>query len=411
MALQGTIDEFPLTDVLQLLSSSAKSGRLLVEGDRGRAEVWIEGGVVVGGASPVGAAGAAQLVFELLRFADGTYEFGPGGSAPEVDVDPTPLSDCVPQASELLEEWSRITAVVPSRRHRVRPCTELEVESVTLDPQEWSAVVGAGDRPDVATLEARLGLDELACGSLLVALVERGLFEVDEPAATTTPAAAPEAAVDGSSSDTQAQDVATPDAPEDAVADTAESTDAADEPGSAPTGSAGPGPLAEAAPPLSLDERPVEEHFPDHFPIDDLLGAGEDDASAWDDESDGSRFAAAQTFEPLGAEAFAGDLGAPTDLPERTAEAWDDVVAGTGHEPVGSEHEIESPWQELPEDGPSAPAEDGADEVLRQMSRLSPKAAEAIAAALNTPSASTPLSHDVRSDAEGDGPGSFLGSL
>ena len=31
-----------------------------------------------------------------------------------------------------------------------------------------------------------------------------------------------------------------------------------------------------------------------------------------------------------------------------------------------------------------APAEDGTDEVLRQMSKLSPKAAEAIAAALGT---------------------------
>ena len=58
MALQGTIDAFPLTDVLQLLSSASKSGRLLLEGDRGRAELWIEEGSVIGG-DPAGSASKA----------------------------------------------------------------------------------------------------------------------------------------------------------------------------------------------------------------------------------------------------------------------------------------------------------------------------------------------------------------
>ncbi len=161
-------------------------------------------------------------------------------------------------------------------------------------------------------------------------------------------------------------------------------------------------------PPESLDE----EAFPDRFPIDDLLGGG--------DEADGpgprrttmrTRFAApAQTFEPLGADSFdeVGYDEPGDDLQGRTAEAWDDVVSG---QVSGSGDET---WTEPAVDpAEQQAADDTADEVLRQMSRLSPKAAEAIAAALNGPNPPTPVSHEavgrVRSD--NDGPVSFMGSF
>jgi hypothetical protein len=95
------------------------------------------------------------------------------------------------------------------------------------------------------------------------------------------------------------------------------------------------------------------------------------------------------------------------DMQGRTAEAWDDVVSG---QVPGSGDET---WTEPAVDpAEQQAADDTADEVLRQMSRLSPKAAEAIAAALNGPNPTTPVSHEVsggRSD--NDGPVSFMGSF
>ena len=44
MALQGTIDSFVLVDVMRLLGSSSKSGRLIVNGDRGSANLWFDRG-------------------------------------------------------------------------------------------------------------------------------------------------------------------------------------------------------------------------------------------------------------------------------------------------------------------------------------------------------------------------------
>ena len=44
MALQGTIETFALPEVLRLLGSGAKTGRLRLSGDRGSGSVWIDGG-------------------------------------------------------------------------------------------------------------------------------------------------------------------------------------------------------------------------------------------------------------------------------------------------------------------------------------------------------------------------------
>ncbi len=361
MALQGTIDAFPLTDVLQLLATSAKSGKLALDGDRGRTEVWIERGDVVGTDSGT-ATTAENLVFELLRFGDGSFVFGDDSGSPKRSIDPVPLTSCLARAASLLDEWKRIEAVVPSPAHRIALAPELVEQSVTLDQSDWTVLVAVGDRPSVDTISGRLGSDEFSCGALLAALVERGVLVVEEPDPV---GGAPLGAAD----------------------------DRAEPVGLVDLGSlSGDGAIVE---PFGANGN---DGFPDRFPIDDLLGGSDPESASWDDDEDG-RFAAAQTLEPAAGDPFAPFGG---DLNERTAEAWDDVVSGN----------VAGTGDVRPDDDSASTAGDGADEVLRQMSRLSPKAAEAIAAALNTTGPAESIMYEtVGNESEGDGPEPFLGTL
>ena len=393
MALQGTIDAFPLTDVLQLLSASAKSGRLLMDGDRGRSSLWIEQGAVVG--SSAGTPSPVLAVFELLRFSEGSFAFDGAddldGAAPDESFDPVELDQCLVEATQLLTEWARIEAVVPSVRHRVRLVADPGVDVVSLDRDEWAVVVAAGDGPTVAELGRRRDLGEFDCCAAVAGMVARSLVEVLEP----------------STSDDLDLDLVGGEA------------DRVDE-------------VAPAAPPVGepalddvldrlLDDDAApsaqNEPFPQHFPIDDLVGeATTDAADPWERadsvHDDVHRFAAAQTFDALGADeddrpttpfGSADDAATGHDTPERvdgtdaTAAAWDEIVAEESSASDSS-------------------ADESADEVLRQMQRLSPKAAEAIAAALGAPPAAEgSASADERpaegARGEGDGPITFLGSL
>ncbi len=359
MALQGTIDAFPLTDVLQLLATSSKSGRLTLDGDRGRAELWIEGGDVVGAGSGAGSS-AEKLVFELLRYTDGSFQFGDESGTPRHGVEPVPLIECLERAGALLDDWRRIEAVVPSPAHRIGLARELRDSSVTLDRDDWAVVVAVGDMPTVEAIGERMAIDEFGCGAMLAALVERGVLLVEEPDRSAN-------------------------APRSVTGDKAVDSDQQTDSDDSHLGS-------------DLIARRDEggtDGFPDRFPIDDLLGGSDPGSSSWEDDDESGRFAAAQTLEPAASDPFTPFGG---DLNERTAEAWDEVVAG---------HGVGDPDEDLSGRSPH----DGADEVLRQMSRLSPKAAEAIAAALNTSGPAETIVFEPLADDDGDGPSPFLGTL
>ncbi len=393
MALQGTIDAFPLTDVLALLSSSDRSGRLVLDGDRGHAGLWIDQGAVIGGDTAGPSGRAALLVFEMLRFSDGSFVFDaptPQEESPTQVVEPVALTDCVEEATALLEEWARIESVVPSGRHVVRLAPEPPATELTVGADEWRVLVAVGDGPSVATAARRLDLDEFGVSESIAAMVERSLLIIDEPrddatgcevdAAFADPGGEP--ASDGPS---ELHPTTTPDA--------------------------GNEPLADDAGPEGATPAADDDVFPERFPIDDLVADDPDTDRRWTDDGDdasaGSRFAAAQTFEPLGGEDLGGFdrdplmTGAP-ELSDRTAEAWDEVVAAAQSASTDDAHAA------------AARSDDTADEVLRQMSRLSPKAAEAIAAALNTPAAPAPpvaAAPTTSADRTDDGPVSFLGTF
>ena len=83
MALQGSIDTFALDDVLRLVATTAKTGRLTLRGTRGVGELVVRDGHVLGGSVTTDdrVHEPHELVFELLRFEDGDFVF----DAAEVD--------------------------------------------------------------------------------------------------------------------------------------------------------------------------------------------------------------------------------------------------------------------------------------------------------------------------------------
>lgn len=193
MALQGNIDSFSVVDVLRLLGSSGKSGRLVVDGDRGSGSLWMDAGLVVAattsrvGASPVDAT-PADVLFDLLRFDEGAFVFeadvaGPVGGGG--DARPVEVEAMIAEAEVALVEWDEITAVVPSLQSQVALAVELAGETVELDRRVWSGVVGVaagiavtGDRTTVGAVAELAGLSELPALRLIRDLATAGLVEI-----------------------------------------------------------------------------------------------------------------------------------------------------------------------------------------------------------------------------------------
>jgi predicted transcriptional regulator len=338
MALQGTLDTFELPDVLRLLASTKKTGRLLLHGDRGEGSVWLTDGQVTAVQTPASPDGEATAgLLDLLRARDGGFAFEPGmaieGTGPALDVEPL-----LEKTEKRLAEWREIEAVVPSLHAWVALAPELPEPEVTVDAETWRLVATIGSGLTVGDLGRSLELSEMAVCRVVRDMVVLGLGAVTDAPAMV------------------AVDVPIP-------AVTWEPT------------------IADPAPTLNGHGASFEEPAPVSTPgFDDLPAFG---------------------IEPAPVPEPALD---PAPAPTPT---WDEFVAAEAEAPSFVEDE---PVAAIPEPEPvvelepapvaAVPVDEDADEVARQLAMLSPRAAQAVAAAA---AADTEDERDAHLDALDDG--------
>ncbi|MBV9041000.1 MAG: DUF4388 domain-containing protein [Acidimicrobiia bacterium] len=177
MSLQGSLDGFPLPDVLALLASTKKRGELRVAGQHGAGRVWMADGAVVGAESG-SAHGPVDVLFELLRVDTGSFTFDPKAKVPAGK--PHDLEPLLAEAQARLSEWALIEAVVPSLATAVDLADQLPASKVTVTASQWRvlrAVAGGATVADVARL---LEADEFHACQAVKRLVDAGLVSVGE---------------------------------------------------------------------------------------------------------------------------------------------------------------------------------------------------------------------------------------
>lgn len=200
MSLQGSLDTFALPDVLSLLSSTGKSGELLVTGGRSQGHVWLRDGKVVG-ALAGRASAPVDVLFELLRVVEGEFRFS--GDLPDAEVGPPEdVGPILAEAQRRLVEWRGIEAVVPSLEAAVRLVPEAPGEQVTVRSDQWRLLVAIASEMRVQGVIDRTGMGEFDTCRTIKELVEAGLAEVqgaDEPVAKSAARVAAEPAADDAS--------------------------------------------------------------------------------------------------------------------------------------------------------------------------------------------------------------------
>jgi uncharacterized protein DUF4388 len=182
VALQGTLDTFSLPDVLRLLATTGKTGCLHLDGDRGRGRVWMDDGSLVAATADRAQENAPidEVIFEMLRFKDGSFRFAVDEPAPD-GAAPADIEAALQRGSRLLDEWRGLEAVVPSLDHQVQMAPELTVSQVTIDGQRWEALVAIGGGRTVSELGSALGEGELGITRIVSDLVELGIAVVEKP--------------------------------------------------------------------------------------------------------------------------------------------------------------------------------------------------------------------------------------
>jgi hypothetical protein len=177
VSLQGSLDGFPLPDVLALLASTKKRGELRVAGHQGAGRVWMSDGAVVG-AEAASARVPVDVLFQLLRVESGTFAFDPDADVPAGK--PHDLESLLAEAQTRLAEWQLIEAVVPSLNTSVAMAEELPAAKVTVTAAQWRAVRAVAGGGTVADVARMLDVDEFHACQTVKRLADAGLVTVGD---------------------------------------------------------------------------------------------------------------------------------------------------------------------------------------------------------------------------------------
>ena len=238
MRLEGTLDAFSLPDLLQLLSTTRKTGGLFLrqpdEGEPGNGVLYLREGALVGARSDltrqtllrrlIGAGlvsddalaavlarrtavvepslvtillelgsldaeavrqiaheQAQDAVFELLRWSAGEFTFSAGVTDPDDVGLSAPVDLLVAEGQRRLASWPALRALLPSPQAVLR-LAPAPVDEPVLSRDEWSLLTCIDGWRTVEDIVDLSGRGEYAVVEALAALVDRGLVTaVPEP--------------------------------------------------------------------------------------------------------------------------------------------------------------------------------------------------------------------------------------
>jgi len=200
MSFQGSLAELPLPDVVQLVSSSGKTGCFhLTDGDI-KGQIYIHEGKIVH--AQVEDLSGEEAVYQLAIWSRGEFFFETGASVAANTITKT-NTNLLMEAARRLDEWRVLQKKVPSMDlvpEFVIP--EGREGQINLNTSEWlilSKIDGRRSIKAIANASSHSTFD--AC-KILYGLIATNLIRLKEPPSTPPPRPAPPAPTPSLSSST-----------------------------------------------------------------------------------------------------------------------------------------------------------------------------------------------------------------
>jgi len=191
MALQGSLSDLALPDVIQLVSVSGKTGVFNLTGEGAEGKIYLKDGQITD--AFVGHLRGEPAVYEMAMWQRGQFIFTPSVESGEVTVTRSNAS-LMMEAARRLDEWRVLQRKIPS--FDLIPYFQPRdpgQDQVTLSPQEWAVVTKVDGQRSIRELESITKLHAFDLCKVLYGLVASGLIGMRTPqerAAQGTPAGA-----------------------------------------------------------------------------------------------------------------------------------------------------------------------------------------------------------------------------
>lgn len=190
MALQGSLADLALPDVIQLVSVSGKTGVFTLSGEGTEGKIFLKAGQISD--AQVGKLRGEYAVYEMAMWRKGQFIFTPGVESPQTTINRSNTSMMM-EAARRLDEWRVLQRKIASL-DAVPYFLPRDPghDQITLSPQEWQVVTRIDGQKSVRALEEATGLPAFDVCKVLFGLVTSGLIALrlpeEKPAAQGRPA-------------------------------------------------------------------------------------------------------------------------------------------------------------------------------------------------------------------------------
>jgi hypothetical protein len=189
MALQGSLADIALPDVIQLVSVSGKTGVFTLTGEGVEGKIYLRDGQITD--AKAGSLRGEYAVYEMATWRKGQFIF-----TASVESDQTTVTKSntvlMMEAARRLDEWRVLQRKVPSLDHvpYFLP-REPGHDQITLSPQEWAIVTKIDGQTSIRKLEEATGLPTFDVCKVLFGLVTSGLLALRGSDEAPSPQGAP----------------------------------------------------------------------------------------------------------------------------------------------------------------------------------------------------------------------------
>jgi pSer/pThr/pTyr-binding forkhead associated (FHA) protein len=177
--MSGSIDEIPLPDLIQLLSTSRKSGVLSVRSDQGVGRIYLRRGQIYFCSiddsfdlSP------RKGLFRLLTWQSGTFELEPPDERNVLDEIQESTEALLMEGMRQLDEMKRMEAELPPRSAAVGLTVPLQARLRDLQPVELDMLQLAFNHGQIGRVLDDAAVPDLEAAQALVGLIQRGYLTV-----------------------------------------------------------------------------------------------------------------------------------------------------------------------------------------------------------------------------------------
>jgi pSer/pThr/pTyr-binding forkhead associated (FHA) protein len=176
-SMSGSIEEIPLPDLLQLLSTSRKSGVLVVRSDGGVGKLYMrKGQIYFASIDDSFNMGPRKAIFRMLSWAQGFFELEPPDERAVLEELQDSTEGLLMEGMRQLDEYRMVSEKLPPLTSRLTIPRPLEPKLRDLGPEELDVFQQAMTADSIRTLLDESSLTDLAVAEKLKSLLDKGFL-------------------------------------------------------------------------------------------------------------------------------------------------------------------------------------------------------------------------------------------